>query len=256
MSRPLALVIDDEPDLCELLALTLDRMQIDTQTCGDIACAKTRLRESAFDLCLTDMRLPDGDGLELVEWIQANGIETPVAVITAHGNVETAVRALKLGAFDFISKPLDLTALRKLIGSALKLQRPDKATTGKVRLLGDSPVIVALLALIEKVARSRAPVHITGESGTGKELVARMIHKKSAQSEGPFIPVNCGAIPSELMESEFCRPAAGHAGQAIACYPGKIRAPGRRCGGDSGRCSYPERHPQGFAYARLERTVP
>jgi len=203
MSRPLALVIDDEPDLCELLALTLDRMQIDTQTCGDIACAKNKLRETRFDLCLTDMRLPDGDGLELVDWMQASEIDTPVAVITAHGNVETAVRALKLGAFDFISKPLDLTALRKLIGSALKLQRPDGTTASKVRLLGDSPAIHALLALIDKVARSRAPVHITGESGTGKELVARMIHEKGAQAEGPFVPVNCGAIPSELMESEF-----------------------------------------------------
>jgi len=203
MNRPLALVIDDEPDLCELLALTLERMQISARTCGDIASAKTLLRETEFDLCLTDMRLPDGDGLELVEWMQASGIGTPVAVITAHGNVETAVRALKLGAFDFISKPLDLTALRKLIGSALKLQRADDDIVGKVRLLGASPAITGLLALIDKVARSRAPVHITGESGTGKELVARMIHEKSAQAEGPFAPVNCGAIPSELMESEF-----------------------------------------------------
>ena len=203
MKKPLALVIDDEPDLCELLALTLDRMQIDTQTCGDIACAKKNLLETEFDLCLTDMRLPDGDGLNLVKWMQTKGIGTPVAVITAHGNVETAVRALKLGAFDFISKPLDLTALRKLIGSALKLQHPGEATTGKVRLIGKSPAIVELLALIDKVARSRAPVHITGESGTGKELVARMIHEKGAQAGGPFVPVNCGAIPSELMESEF-----------------------------------------------------
>jgi len=203
MSRPLALIIDDEPDLCELLALTLDRMQIDTQTCGDITCAKNKLRKTGFDLCLTDMRLPDGDGLELIEWMQATGIDTPVAVITAHGNVETAVRALKLGAFDFISKPLDLTALRKLIGSALKLQHPDEKAPSKVRLLGNSPTIHTLLALIDKVARSRAPVHITGESGTGKELVARMIHDKGAQATGPFVPVNCGAIPSELMESEF-----------------------------------------------------
>ncbi len=203
MTRPLALVIDDEPDLCELLALTLDRMQINTQTCGNITDAKKSLLETEFDLCLTDMRLPDGDGLELVEWMQSSGIPTPVAVITAHGNVETAVRALKVGAFDFISKPLDLTALRKLIGSALKLQRSNEEIVNKVRLLGESPAIAQLLALIDKVARSRAPVHITGESGTGKELVARMIHEKSAQAEGPFVPVNCGAIPSELMESEF-----------------------------------------------------
>jgi two-component system response regulator PilR (NtrC family) len=224
MSRPLALVIDDEPDLCELLALTLDRMQIDAQTCGDITCAKTKLAESTFDLCLTDMRLPDGDGLELVEWMQANGIETPVAVITAHGNVETAVRALKLGAFDFISKPLDLTALRKLIGSALKLRRPDNATAGKVRLLGNSPAIVALLALIDKVARSQAPVHITGESGTGKELVARMIHEKSAQSEGPLMPVNCGAIPSELMESEFFGHRKGAFTGAVSDHKGLFQS--------------------------------
>ncbi|MAF84487.1 MAG: sigma-54 dependent transcriptional regulator [Gammaproteobacteria bacterium] len=203
MNRPLALVIDDEPDLCELLALTLDRMQIDTQICGDITTAKTRLQATKFDLCLTDMRLPDGDGLELVEWMQVNGIGIPVAVITAHGNVETAVRALKLGAFDFISKPLDLTALRKLIGSALKLQNTHEEVSGKVSLLGESSSMTDLLTLIDKVARSRAPVHITGESGTGKELVARMIHEKSAQAEGPFVPVNCGAIPSELMESEF-----------------------------------------------------
>ena len=214
----------DEPDLGELLALTLVRMQIDAHTCGDIACAKTKLAESTFDLCLTDMRLPDGDGLELVDWMQANEIETPVAVITAHGNVETAVRALKLGAFDFISKPLDLTALRKLIGSALKLRRPDNATSGKVRMLGNSPAIVALLALIDKVARSRAPVHITGESGTGKELVARMIHGNSAQSEGPFMPVNCGAIPSELMESEFFGHRKGAFTGAVSDHKGLFQS--------------------------------
>ncbi|MDH3435317.1 MAG: sigma-54 dependent transcriptional regulator, partial [Gammaproteobacteria bacterium] len=202
MKRPLALVVDDEPDLCELLSITLERMQIEADTCGDVSCARQMLKQRDYELCLTDMRLPDGDGLELVEWIQTQGMTTPVAVITAHGNVETAVRALKLGAFDFISKPLDLQSLRKLVGSALKLSRTD-AVTGKAQMHGESPAIIDLRSMIDKVARSQAPVHITGESGTGKELVARMIHEQGAQAEGPFVPVNCGAIPSELMESEF-----------------------------------------------------
>jgi two-component system response regulator PilR (NtrC family) len=200
--RPHALIVDDEPDLCELLCITLERMQISADACGDVTTARKRLLERDYQLCLTDMRLPDGDGLELVEWMQAEGMQTPVAVITAHGNVETAVRALKVGAFDFISKPLDLTALRKLVGSALKLTR-DHDKPGAVRILGESPKIKELRGLIEKVSRSQAPVHITGESGTGKELVARMIHEHGAQAEGPFVAVNCGAIPSELMESEF-----------------------------------------------------
>jgi two-component system response regulator PilR (NtrC family) len=202
MKRPLALVVDDEPDLCELLSITLERMQIEADTCGDVSCARKMLQQRDYQLCLTDMRLPDGNGLELVEWIQKRGISTTVAVITAHGNVETAVRALKLGAFDFISKPLDLQSLRKLVGSALKLSQTDDAT-GKARMIGDSPAIIELRGMIDKVARSQAPVHITGESGTGKELVARMIHDQGAQAGAPFVPVNCGAIPSELMESEF-----------------------------------------------------
>ena len=200
--RPVALVVDDEPDICELLAMTLDRMQIETDTCNDVSSARRMLEGRDYQLCLTDMRLPDGDGLDLVEWMQGKGMTTPVAVITAHGNVETAVRALKLGAFDFISKPLNLQALRKLVGTALKLPRGDQIST-EVTLLGESPAIGQLRKMIGKVARSQAPVHITGESGTGKELVARMIHSQGARAEGPFIPVNCGAIPSELMESEF-----------------------------------------------------
>jgi len=200
--RPRALVVDDEPDICELLAMTLDRMSVEAQTCGDVTSARELLQANSYDLCLTDMRLPDGDGLELVEWMQANGVDTPVAVITAHGNVETAVRALKLGAFDFISKPLDLGGLRKLVDSALRLPQAD-ATPGRARLLGESVVIGELRGMIDKVSRSQAPVHITGESGTGKELVARMIHEQGSRADGPFVPVNCGAIPSELMESEF-----------------------------------------------------
>jgi two-component system response regulator PilR (NtrC family) len=147
------------------------------------------------------MRLPDGDGLELVEWMQTHAPGVPVAVITAHGNVETAVQALKLGAFDFVSKPLDLTNLRNIVDSALKLrQKPD---ADESPLLGNSDVMRHLRDMIDKVARSQAPVHVSGESGTGKELVARLIHDSGPRRDGPFIPVNCGAIPSELMESEF-----------------------------------------------------
>ena len=202
MARPVALVVDDEPDIRELLAMTLERMDIEASTCGDVATAKDRLGRREFQLCLTDMRLPDGDGLELIEWMQSRGLKTPVAVITAHGNVETAVRALKAGAFDFISKPLDVKVLRKLVGSALKVPRTD-VTGGKAQLLGESATIERLRHTVGKVARSQAPVHITGESGTGKELVARMLHEQGSRAEAPFVPVNCGAIPSELMESEF-----------------------------------------------------
>ncbi len=201
MSAPAALVIDDEPDICELLTLTLGRMGIETDSALDLASGKELLQSKTFDLCLTDMRLPDGDGLELVEWMQQNVPQVPVAVITAHGNVETAVTALKLGAFDFLSKPLDLNHLRDIIENALKLNRPPEGMQSN--LLGQSAPMQELRAMIDKVARSQAPVHISGESGTGKELVARLIHESSARSGGAFVPVNCGAIPSELMESEF-----------------------------------------------------
>jgi two-component system response regulator PilR (NtrC family) len=202
--RPTALVVDDEPDICELLSITLGRMDIATRTCGDVASAKKILAEGDLDLCLTDMRLPDGDGLELVEWMQGAAAATPVAVITAHGSVETAVRALKLGAFDFVSKPLDLNDLRKLVTAALKLRGASApAATSSDRLIGRSEPMNALRRMIAKVARSQAPVHISGESGTGKELVARMIHESGARSDGPFVAVNCGAVPAELMESEF-----------------------------------------------------
>ena len=202
MAKPIALVVDDEPDIRELLGITLERMDIDVCACADITAAKAQLTRREFQLCLTDMRLPDGDGIDLIEWMQLRGIGTPVAVITAHGNVETAVRALKAGAFDFISKPVDIKVLRKLVGSALKVPHSG-VTGGKAQLLGDSGAIEKLRTTIAKVARSQAPVHITGESGTGKELVARMIHEQGARAEAPFVPVNCGAIPNELMESEF-----------------------------------------------------
>ena len=201
MTRPLALVIDDEPDICELLNLTLERMDINTETATDVRTAKEKFANHKFDLCLTDMRLPDGNGLELVEWMQTNASGVPVAVITAHGNIETAVQALKLGAFDFISKPLDLQNLRNIVRSALKLG--EASSDAGSRLLGDSPTMQQLREMVAKVARSQAPVHISGESGTGKELVARLIHESGPRKDGPFVPVNCGAIPTELMESEF-----------------------------------------------------
>ena len=201
MSKPLALVIDDEPDICELLDLTLGRMDIDTEMANDVKSAKEKFASRQFDLCLTDMRLPDGDGLEIVEWMQTNASGVPVAVITAHGNVETAVQALKLGAFDFISKPLDLQNLRNIVRSALKLEK--SASDAGSRLQGNSPAIHQLREMVDKVARSQAPVHISGESGTGKELVARLIHDSGPRRDGPFVPVNCGAIPGDLMESEF-----------------------------------------------------
>ena len=201
MNQPLALVIDDEPDICELLTLTLGRMDIRTESAANVSSAKKLLGKHRFDLCLTDMRLPDGDGLELVDWMQSHATGVPVAVITAHGNVETAVQALKLGAFDFISKPLDLGHLRKIVENALRVSGARQA--GNSKLLGESPRMEELREMIDKVSRSQAPVHISGESGTGKELVAKLIHESGPRADGPFIAVNCGAIPAELMESEF-----------------------------------------------------
>jgi two-component system, NtrC family, response regulator PilR len=202
--KPTALVVDDEPDICELLAITLNRMDIATRTCTDVSSAKRSLGREPYDLCLTDMRLPDGDGLELVEWMQREVPGTPVAVITAHGSVEAAVKALKLGAFDFVSKPLDLQDLRKLVTAALKLKGvAAPRSAAQQGLIGKSLAIERVREMVAKVARSQAPVHISGESGTGKELVARMIHESGPRRDGPFVPINCGAIPTELMESEF-----------------------------------------------------
>ena len=199
-----ALIVDDEHDIRELLVVTLGRMGLRTDTAPNLTVAREMLSTVAYDLCLTDMRLPDGSGLELVAEIATRFPTTPVAVITAYGNVEAAVEALKSGAFDFVNKPVDLTVLRGLVRQALDLNARRQANPEVTTLLlGDSPAMVGLRNTIAKVARSQAPVHIRGESGTGKELVARTIHAQGSRAAGPFTPVNCGAIPSELMESEF-----------------------------------------------------
>jgi two-component system response regulator PilR (NtrC family) len=227
-AQPVVLVVDDEPDLLELVSLTLGRMNMRTRTAPDLENARRLLKSERFDLCLTDMRLPDGDGLDLVAWIQENRAAVPVAVITAHGNVESAVRALKLGAFDFVSKPLDLGVLRKLVGSAIKLRAATDAETTVTpkgpRLLGGSAVMEQLREMIGRVARSQAPVHICGESGTGKELVARMIHESGARRDGPFVAVNCGAIPTELMESELFGHKRGSFTGAVADKKGLVQS--------------------------------
>jgi two-component system response regulator PilR (NtrC family) len=221
-----ALIIDDEPDIRELLAITLGRMQIDVVTAGNFATAVKCLGGERYDLVLTDMRLPDGDGLDIVEWIQTHRPGVPVAVITAHGNVEAAVRALKLGAFDFIAKPLDVAALRKLITATLKLgdSIEETARRSTLKLLGNSKPMQQLRQMVGKVSRSQAPVHVSGDSGTGKELVARLIHESGPRAEGPFVPVNCGAIPSELMESEFFGHKKGSFTGAVTDKEGLIRS--------------------------------
>ena len=199
------LVVDDEADIRELLDLTLARMGLEADCAGSLAEARRLLASHRYHLCLTDMRLPDGDGLELVRHISETVDDLPVAVITAHGSAENAVCALKAGAFDYIAKPVSLEQLRGLVKSALELpgfDTPQDSATA-VGLLGESPAIEHVRALIERVARSQAPVHITGESGSGKELAARMVHGLGARRSAPFVPVNSGAIPDNLMESEF-----------------------------------------------------
>jgi two-component system response regulator PilR (NtrC family) len=201
-----ALVVDDERDIRELLVLTLGRMGLRVDTASDLATARHLLGEQAYDLCLTDMRLPDGSGLDLITHIGARFPDTPVAMITAYGNVDAAVSALKAGAFDFVSKPVDLAVLRRLVSNALELhqqRRPTPASTAAAGLTGESTVMQQLRQTITKLARSQAPVYISGESGAGKERVARLIHEQGPRAKGPFVPVNCGAIPAELMESEF-----------------------------------------------------
>ncbi len=204
MSTPCVLIVDDEPDIRELVEITLSRMGLRTDAAATLAEARELLQKQQFDVCITDMRLPDGNGITLVADIQRLAPQTPVAVITAYGNTEAAVDSLKAGAFDFVSKPVDVAALRKLVDTALKL----RGTAPVVEepgggLLGSHESIRQLRSLITRLARSQAPVHISGESGTGKELVARLIHSSGPRSTAPFVAVNCGAIPGELMESEF-----------------------------------------------------
>jgi len=197
------LVVDDEPDIRELLELTLVKMGLDVESVGSIAEAKERLKSDSYDLCLTDMRLADGEGLELVRHIAGLGADLPVAVITAHGSTENAVAALKAGAFDYVSKPVGLEQLRALVKSALSLPDSAAAPAKGQRLLGESAPLAQVRELIGKLARTQAPVYISGESGSGKELAARLIHENGARRDKPFVPVNCGAIPDTLMESEF-----------------------------------------------------
>ena len=226
MPKPAVLVVDDEPDICELLSITLERMNLAPRVAGTIGAAQRMLKIDRFDLCLTDMKLPDGDGLDLVKWIQQYSPSVPVAVITAHGNMETAVRALKLGAFDFVSKPLDLPGLRKLVATAIKLSDSSDSDTSVFgpRLLGASIAMQGLREMIARVARSQAPVHISGESGTGKELVAKLIHESGPRRDGPFVPVNCGAIPTELMESELFGHKRGSFSGAVSDKKGLIQS--------------------------------
>ena len=206
------LIVDDEPDIRELLEITLGRMSLTTSSAKDLATARHLLSTEDFNLCLTDMRLPDGDGIELVEYIQKEYSQLPVAVITAHGTTETAIKALKTGAFDFVSKPVNLQKLRDMVKSALRLpqERDDEALAADASasstgpsITGQSSRVIELRGQIVKLARSQAPIYISGESGSGKELAARAIHQNSSRASEPFIAVNCGAIPRELVESEL-----------------------------------------------------
>ena len=227
MNKPLALIVDDEPDIRELLELTLERMAIQTHSAENLLEATTLLQQKSFDLCLTDMRLPDGNGLDLVDYIQRMANPIPVAVITAHGSMDTAILAMKKGAFDFVSKPIALADLRQLVNSALKLaDNPELPKERRTRhtLLGDSTVMRDIRSKIGKLARSQAPVYISGESGSGKELVARLIHQQSGRSDKPFVAINCGAIPHELMESEFFGHKKGSFTGAVSDKKGLFQA--------------------------------
>jgi two-component system response regulator PilR (NtrC family) len=229
MTTQNVLIIDDEPDIRELLEITLIRMGLNTSSAETLAQAREYLREQSFDLCLTDMNLPDGNGMELVVHIQEQFSHIPVAMITAYGSVETAISALKAGAFDFISKPVDLNHLREVVTNALNLSaKPgnnNNANSKPNLIKGATPAINQLNKQVVKLARSQAPIYISGESGSGKELVAKMIHQQSARADkGAFVPVNCGAIPSELVESEFFGHKKGSFSGAIEDKPGLFRA--------------------------------
>ncbi len=224
-ARQKALIVDDESDIRELLEITLGRMKLDTRSARNLREARDWLGRERFDLCLTDMRLPDGSGLELVQHIQQRHAQVPVAMITAYGSLDTAVNALKAGAFDFLTKPVDLPRLRELVATALRLHPPAVEEEAEDRrLIGDSPPMRTLRKQIAKLARSQAPVYISGESGSGKEVVARLIHEQGPRAERPFVPVNCGAIPSELMESEFFGHRKGSFSGAIEDKQGLFQA--------------------------------
>ena len=226
-NTPSVLVVDDEDDIRELLELSLLRMGLVCDTAANLAEAHACLERGDYRLCLTDMRLPDGDGLDLVAHIQAAHPGLPVAVVSAYGSIDTAIRALKLGAFDFVTKPVELTALRELVRNALRAEGKSEegsARPGERDLIGTSPAMVQLRGQIEKLARSQAPVFIHGESGTGKEVIARLIHRSGPRASGPFVPVNCGAISAELMESEFFGHVKGSFTGAAADKQGLFQA--------------------------------
>ncbi len=235
-SKNQILIVDDEPDIREVLELTMGRMNLETRSASNLEEARHLLGEFEFNLCLTDMRLPDGNGIELVRHIQEKYPYLPVAVITAFGNMETAVAALKAGAFDFVSKPLDLNDLRNIVRAALRVgQAPivktaavtggaEPSAGGARKMLGNSAVIEKVRVMIERLARGQAPVYIAGESGTGKELAARLIHELGPRAEKPFVPVNCGAIPESLMESEFFGHRKGSFTGAVSDKDGLFKA--------------------------------
>lgn len=204
MTQAKILIIDDEPDIRELLEITLGRLKLDTRSVGSLKEATEALKKEEFNMCLTDMKLPDGDGLDFIAYTQQHYPQMPIAMITAHGSMDTAIIALKAGAFDYLTKPIDLNRLREIIKSALNLST-DKVDNIPLeqQFLGENPLIHTLRNQVSKVARSQAPVYINGESGTGKEVIAHLIHLQGSRAKQPFIAVNCGAIPSELMESEF-----------------------------------------------------
>ena len=220
------LVVDDEPDIRELLEITLSRMNLNSFAAANVREAKTLLEKKQIDLCLTDMKLPDGNGIDLVEHIQEQHPNIPVAVITAFGSMETAIKALKAGAFDFVSKPIDLKMLRGLVDSALKVASTpiQQANKTQQKLLGESTAMQSLREKIDKLARSQAPVYLRGESGVGKELVAKQIHELGPRSSKNFVPVNCGAIPTELMESEFFGHIKGSFTGAVSDKEGLFQA--------------------------------
>jgi two-component system response regulator PilR (NtrC family) len=228
MSKQRVLIVDDEPDIRELLEITLLRMGLETRSAEDYSKATRLLSEEEFDLCLTDMKLPDGDGIALVEYIQQGFPNLPAAVITAHGSIDLAIKAMKSGAFDFVSKPVSLDTLRNLIEKALTLpssaQQVSSSAESKYQIVGDTAAVAELRRSISKFARSQAPVFIQGQSGTGKELVARQIHLQGSRGAAPFIAINCGAIPSELMESEFFGHLKGSFTGATSDSEGLFRA--------------------------------